>query len=148
MSFPLIFSKRPDPALIREEETLSRFIKSGSHYSKEKREVKYGAFIPTKKGQTSVFRTSGLTEGGIWLLGRDQVGSSLASGHRMHGRGDIRAREIRPTGLRAEPEVSTHPRHANILGWPSEKPQQLVLAGQLALNATLHLLEGRTRPRA
>jgi hypothetical protein len=34
-----------------------------------------------------------------------------------------------------------HHLHANILGWPSEEPQQKNLANMLALKATLRLLE-------
>ena len=89
--------------------------------------------------QTSVFRTSGLTEGAIWLLARDQL--DLPPGRRIHGRGDIEAGGVRSTELKVEPEVSTHHLHANILGWPSEKEKQRLFAGELALKATLHLLE-------
>ena len=138
-SFSRIFSKRPDPSVITEEEVLSRFINSDSHYRKEKKRVLYGAFLPTRNGETSVFRTSGLTEGAIWSLAQEQL--DLPSGRRIHGRGDVEARGVRSTGLRAEPEVSTHHLHANILGWPSEKEKQRLFAGELALKATLHLLE-------
>jgi len=92
-----------------------------------------------RDGQTSVFRTSGLTGDAIWSLARDQL--DLPSGRRIHGRGDIEASGIRSTGLRVEPEVSTHHLHANILGWPSEKLQQQLFASELALKATLRLLE-------
>ena len=92
-----------------------------------------------RNGQTSVFRTSGLTERAIWLLGRNQLG--LPPGRRIHGRGDVEASNIRLVTLRVEPETSTHPRHANILGWPSEEEQQKILALQLALKATLRILE-------
>jgi len=138
-NFSRIFSKRPDPSVIREEEVLSRFINSTSHYRKEKKRVLYGVFLPTRNGETSVFRTSGLTEGAIWLLARDQL--DLPHGRRIHGRGDIEASGIRSTGLRVEPEVSMHPLHANILGWPSEKLQQQLFASELALKATLRLFE-------
>ena len=140
-NFSRIFSKRPDPSVIREEEVLSRFINSTSHYRKEKKRVLYGAFLPTRNGETSVFRTSDLAESAIWSLAQEQLAPRLPSGRRIHGRGDIEVSGIRSTGLRVEPEVSTHHLHANILGWPSEKEKQRLFAGELALRATLRLLE-------
>lgn len=92
-----------------------------------------------RNGQTSVFRTSSLTEGTIWSLAQEQL--VLPSGRCIHGRGDVEAREVRSTGIGVEPEVSMHRLHANILGWPSEEPQQKILANMLALKATLRLLE-------
>lgn len=93
----------------------------------------------SKTGDTSVFRTSGLNEIEIWSLAQ-KYGPNLPSGRRIHGCGDIHVAEVRSEGLRVEPDVSTHLRHANILGWSTEILRQRVIAIKLAQKAILHLI--------
>lgn len=121
---------------IRPEEPLSRFILSKSHFSKENQRVKYGAFLPASSGETSVFRTSELSDSQIWNLGDIYV----AQQRKMPalGRGDILSSVIFERGLKITAD-NNPPRHANIIGWPEEKSKQKLIAIELAANATLHL---------
>lgn len=102
----------------------------------------HGAFMPKPEdNQTSVFRTSGIDETGILSIAKDQILHGLRVGQRIHGRGDITAFEICIQTLKVKPEISSHPLHANIHGWPFDKEHQLILAGELAMKAKLRLFE-------
>lgn len=50
-------------------EILSRFVTSKQHYRPSNNTIKWNAFMPDKKGETSVFRTSGISDNEIWSLG-------------------------------------------------------------------------------
>ncbi len=121
---------------INPEEYLSRFLFSNSHFSKENQRVKYGAFLPAKNGETSVFRTSNLSDNQIWDLGERNVAQERKKP--LLGRGDIRSSMVFESGLKIRPD-NNPPRHANIIGWPEEKSKQKLIAIELAANATFHL---------
>jgi hypothetical protein len=118
-------------------ETLSRFIFSTRHFSRQPPRVKAEAFMPNQ-GEVSVFRVDGLTGPQIWEIGTDIAEKR----HRnLYARGDTRAREVRQTGLDVSP-MEPPARHANIVGWPEDdKPRQKLIALQLAAAATLVLSE-------
>jgi hypothetical protein len=139
-NFSRISLRAFSPTPVEAKETLSRFITSSRWYSRTKGEVKHAAFMPAGNGETSLFRTDGLDENNIWLLGQEQLGRRLSAGRHIHGRGDIRAQEIYAVALRVEPEISLHPLHANIVNWPSDEPRRLFLAAEIARKATLQLL--------
>jgi len=83
--------------------------------------------MPPEDLKLSVFRIDGLHADLIWNLG-----SSLRKKRTLHGRADILYRdvsEIEPLLAIAEPPP---PLHANIVGWPSEKSERLLLAADLA----------------
>lgn len=104
--------------------------------------LKYNAFMPRSiedgPPSLSVFRIDGLTDEQVWELARVHILSRLRAGRRVHGRADIEADGV----LAAKPlEVEfddTPPRHANVVGWPREREQQMVLAQALA-NAARHM---------
>ena len=54
-------------------EILSRFILQTNWFSSSENRVKYAAFLPDKNGETSVFRTSGITNNEIWEIGDCEV---------------------------------------------------------------------------
>lgn len=97
--------------------------------------MKYGAYMPAPNGETSVFRTSNLSDGEIWDIGYKYVAEpSMRS---LYARGDTTAATIRKTGLDIVPETTPHPLHSNIVKWPSEKDEQKMLAVEIANQATL-----------
>jgi hypothetical protein len=98
--------------------------------------VKPGAFLPARDGATSVYRTRGLTEEEIWILGEAKVTGPTRK--TLYGRGDLPVSAVHATGLRVDPDDSP-PRHAAIVGWPEEKDARLSLAQQLAAKASLKL---------
>lgn len=116
------------------DESLSHFIFSSTWFSPNTARVKYNAFMP-RQGEVSVFRIDRLSENQIWTIGRDVVGYGTRN---PKARGDIKAAKVRESRLNvlaAEPP----PRHANLVGWPSEKSEQKLIAKQLAAGAILKL---------
>ena len=79
--------------------------------------------------ELSVFRVDGLSEEEIWTHARRYA---LPPGRNIHGRADLADKAIAASGpLRVDYDDSP-PRHANVVGWPKEKDEQLALAQDLA----------------
>ncbi|MET0091845.1 MAG: hypothetical protein ABW068_17840 [Candidatus Thiodiazotropha sp.] len=116
-------------------EQIARYILSKRHFSTSKRTVKYAAYLPAPNGETSVYRTSGVSEEDIWEIGQENV--AKPSGRTLYARGETTAGVILRTGLALFPESTPHPLHANIMNWPSEKDEQKMLALEIANEATL-----------
>jgi hypothetical protein len=117
-------------------EPLSRFIFSKNHFHRKTMRPKPDAFLPSGSPlQTSVFRTIGLMPEYIWQIGLE-IGS--VRGRTLRARADLVARAVLDAGLVLDPD-NTPPRHTNIVGWPEEKHEQLMLATELAEAATLHI---------
>lgn len=112
------------PDRIGDEELLSRFLKSKSYFSVEKKRVKYGAFLPNPKdGTCSVFRHTGEPANELWTIGRSELGKDAS----IYGAGILSAEAIRTATLvvtASEPP----PRHANIEGWPADVDPVLTAA--------------------
>jgi hypothetical protein len=122
-----------------DSEPLSRFIFPKNHFHRQTMRPKPDAFLPSgTPPQASVFRTIGLTSAEIWQIGLE-IGS--VRGRTLRARADVFARAVLDTGLVVDPD-DTPPRHANIIGWPEEKHEQLMLATELAEAATLHIKPG------
>lgn len=119
------------------EENLTRYIFSKDHFSPQKGIVKYGAFLPDRNGETSVFRTSNLDDVTVWQIGRLIV----APGHQspLRARADIVTQSVLEEGLRVAPDPPLHPRHANIIGWSSDGSKHRLVALKLADKASLFL---------
>ena len=122
------------------DESLARYIFDKRHYSvsdekgKEGR-VTYRAFLPTKNGETSVFRVADLSDTEIWDIGEREVAQKRQMS--LLARGDINVSKVTALGLKVDPN-NNPPRHANIIGWP-EKSAQTAIAIELAGRAQLHL---------
>jgi len=133
--------QRPDPEFARlpeQEEPLSRFLFSTkSHFSIEKKLVKSGAFLPEPTTlETSVFRTTGLLSSEIWAIGERHV--AKPSGRTLRARAELLAKSVYSVALNIHPDNNPE-RHATIVGWPTEKNEQLMLAAQLAAESALNL---------
>jgi hypothetical protein len=121
---------------VNPKEILARYLFSHTHYSREKNIVKPTAFLPAPNSDMlSVFRTSDLSNDEIWAIG-NSVGQP--SQRTLHGRADIVSLQVQKQGLVIDPN-NNPPRHANITGWPSEKPKRLSIAQELAEVAKLKL---------
>lgn len=70
----------------------------------------------------------------VWEIGRRQV--AKVSGRTLHARADLSVSTVFEIGLQVEPDEPPH-RHANIQGWPENKPEKMSLAQQLAAGALL-----------
>jgi len=57
-----------DPEITPDEQ-LARYLLSRSQFSRQKRTVKSGAFMPGPSGELSVFRIRGLAVEQVWSVG-------------------------------------------------------------------------------
>jgi hypothetical protein len=110
-------------------ENLSRYIFQSNHIRPSDGTVKFAAFMPDRNGETSVFRTSGMSEQNIWEIGNCEV--AIRRGKPLLGRADILAREVLARHLEVDPSEPP-PRHANIVAWPDEKSKRHLIALELA----------------
>lgn len=85
----------------------------------------------------SVFQIAGLRDDEIWRFGREVAAE--ARGQSPRARAEITAAVVRAQSLDVVSAPETHPRHANIVGWPPEKEKIRAIALELATNATLKL---------
>lgn len=128
------------PTTINSDEPLARYILSSNSYSRTKDIVKPTLFMPPSNRELSVYRIQELNEGEIVRLGKENVCRPSKEGQQrnLHGFARFNAKTVLETDLDFlvdnEPE-----RHANIIGWPSEKSAQKSIAQVLASKATLHL---------
>ena len=116
-------------------EILSRFILQTNWFSSSENRVKYAAFLPDKNGETSVFRTSGITNNEIWEIGDCEV--SIKRGKPILGRADIGINNVISKDLEVVPREPPL-RHANIIGWPDERSKQKIIAIELASESIFH----------
>ncbi|MEW8660078.1 MAG: hypothetical protein AB2603_17300 [Candidatus Thiodiazotropha endolucinida] len=125
---------------ISPKENITRYIfnkKKG--YSEVKECVKHGAYMPAPDGNASVYRTSEITEQGIWDLGVEYVEKKRKDGKKIKARADIIAAEIYEQELSIVPDTTPHELHANISNWPEEKDKKLMKAVELANAAQLRI---------
>lgn len=116
-------------------ERISRFARHSSQYSVVAKRVRHSAFMPPRSFRLSVFRTSDMENQEIWALADDVVSSNPP----IKARADVASDHVLGVGLQIESEPGPHPRHADIIGWPEEKAEQMDAAKELAIQATLVL---------
>ena len=124
--------------LVSPTEPTARFITQKAYYRPGDKTVKHNAYMPNKDGETSIYRTSGITHPEICEIGQKYVGDII--GRSIKGHAEIVVSEILKHRLAVEPDPSPHPRHANIISWPKDKAEQKIIAIELAANALLHLM--------
>ena len=118
-------------APVTDSENLARFVLFRGWVRSSNSTVKPDAFIPYPYPDPSVTRHIGLSEQEIWQLGQAVADSRPAT---LHGRADIQALQVTGRSLRIVP-TSEPKNHANITGWPKDKPAQKIIALQLAADA-------------
>jgi hypothetical protein len=121
-------------AFVADHERLSRFLVFRRWFNPEGEYVKAAAFQPNQKLETSVFRTTDLNEATVWPLADAAVLNR--EGALLHGRADIFAGQVRAMGLGVRAQEPP-PRHADLIGWSSEKDAQKSRAQQLSAAAKL-----------
>lgn len=94
--------------------------------------------MPNREGETSVYRTTDLTTQQIYEIGEIHVANIIRKA--LLGRADITSLSVLSRDLKVQPHTAPHPRHANIIGWPSEKSERKLIAIELAAEAQLHLI--------
>lgn len=111
------------------DEQLARFILF-SKWFRSDATVRPEAFMPHPHVDLSVTRHQSLSEHEIWAIGQGVAG---VRGATLYGRADIRAADALRQSLNVKSvPVKNNPNHANIIGWPEQKPAQKIIALQLA----------------
>ena len=62
---------------------------------------------------------------------------SEVSGRTLRARGDLFVSDVFTVGLNVELETGTHHLHANVIGWPTQKGQRILIAKKLEGKAQL-----------
>lgn len=117
-------------------ELLSRFIFKKGDFAATKNLVKPDAFLPSRAGETSVFRIRELDEVAIWRVGQSVADVSKRD---LKARADVLAEVVTKTGLRINPDNEPE-RHCVVVGWSPHKDAQLMQAVELANAASLTLI--------
>jgi hypothetical protein len=125
---------------VSNDEWLARYVVRKEHVRPDGT-VKPDPFIPYKWVELSVTRHRGLDDQEIWAAGED-VSSEL--GEPLIGRADAKAEVYVQRGLRVVPApLPKNRNHADVVGWPMDKPGQKEIALLIAREATF-----RPRPRS
>ena len=116
--------------VVADNELLARFIV----YSDEKRSdgtVKHKLFLPHKLVELSVNRHREASAEETWQAGYDVAAER---GRTLHGLANIRASHCRIDKLDVVPDpvLPKNPNHANIIGYPPAKEDQMAIAKVLA----------------
>lgn len=114
-------------------EWLARFIHFKS-YIRQDRTIRPNAFIPHPHPNLSVTRHLQLSEWEIWEVARNVARQTNKP---LYGRVDVQARVFQQQQLIviADPVLPGNPNHANVTGWPEEKPAQKSIAQEIAAAA-------------
>ena len=94
--------------------------------------------MPNQNGEVSVYRTKDLTCQQINEIGQLHVAE--IQNKKLLGRAEIVTSSILKQDLKIEADTEPHPRHANIIGWPTDKSKHKMIAIELAAEAQLHLI--------
>jgi len=94
--------------------------------------------MPSREGETSVYRTQDLKEDEIFKIGRTYVAEKRNKP--LKGRADIQASNVFDQNLNILPQPEVHQRHCSIVDWPEDKAKIKEIALKLAAKATLILI--------
>jgi len=117
--------------VIAPDEILARYITSSRWFRRQNLtvKVKQDAFIPPDS-ELSVTRHLGLTEEGIWAIGKKIAASIPRS---LHGRADVETSSVIAQHLNVVPQpANDNPNHANIINWPQDKDAGKMCALEIA----------------
>ena len=121
-----------DPARVPEVgggETVTRFLMFSQWYRADQT-IKYEAFMPPDDLEFSVTRLLEATDSELWDVG---ARVAMASGRNLHGRADVSVQRFLGHQLRVQAEsLADNPNHAKVMGWSTDKAQQIIVAKQLA----------------
>jgi hypothetical protein len=120
---------------VTSDEKLARFVLFSKWFRSDST-VRHEAFMPHPHVDLSVTRHLGFTEPKIWGIGQEVATVRKVV---LYGRADICAEDVmrQALGLQAAP-VKNNSNHANITDWPTQKPEQKIIAMKLAATAKYH----------
>lgn len=134
---------KPEPyENINDSEPICRFIFSDKYYSSQKQIVKAGAFSPSRTGETSILRIANLTNEDIYQIDLEYISGRRKDNKKSQGRADLMVYDVKAIngGLFLSADIEdTHPRHANIKGYASDKSLLMQQTIELANKSSLVL---------
>ena len=115
---------------VADNELLARFILN-SNETRDDGTVKPKLFLPYRRIELSVNRHREATSDETWQVGRDVA---TARSKQLYGLSNIRASSCRIETLdvAATPILANNPNHADIVGYPPKKEDQMSLATKIA----------------
>lgn len=116
---------------VTDEEFLARFVLFRGWIRSSDGQIKPDAFIPYPYPDLSVTRHIGLSVEEIWQIGQKVADVRPAT---LYGRADLQAVHVKRQSLRIVPTAEPK-NHANVTGWPKDKPAQKIIAQELAAAA-------------
>lgn len=121
-------NENPSLPQVTDDEVLARFILFRGWIRNSDSAVRPDAFIPYPYPDLSVTRHMGLSVEEVWQISQAVAATRPAT---LYGRADIRAAHVRRQSLRIVPTPEPK-NHANVTGWPKDKPAQKIIAQELA----------------
>jgi hypothetical protein len=116
---------------VSEDEWMARFILFRHWIRKSDPPVRPDAFIPHPYPGLSVTRHIDLSETELWRIGQEIADKRPAT---LYGRADLQAISVIKKCLRIVPTPEPK-NHADITGWPADKPSQKIIAQEIAAEA-------------
>lgn len=131
----------PNP--IEGSEKITRFI-TASKWFRSDQTVRLDAFIPAPGSDVSVTRNKNLSATQLWQIGQNIADGRHPTRATLYGRAETRVEKVRREKLDVEAKpVPENLNHAEIVGWPMDKPSQKNLAQQLAYHSVFTPKPGR-----
>jgi hypothetical protein len=121
----------PTLSPVLDNEWMARFILFRHWIRSGEPHVRPDAFIPHPYPDLSVTRHIDLSEAELWKIGQAIADRRPAT---LYGRADLQAISIIKKSLRIVP-TPEQKNHANITGWPADKPSQKIIAQEIAAEA-------------
>ncbi|HAX90642.1 MAG TPA: hypothetical protein DCY07_00330 [Rhodospirillaceae bacterium] len=121
--------------IVAPNERLSRFIFDPAFI---KGNVSQSIFKPPKNLTFSTYRTTKINDAAIWHIGDKYVAPPNKP---VLGRVDLLAVDYQNEGLGFIPNGIPHPRHADVVGWNTNKPDDHAKRVSLAMKAKIKIRE-------
>ena len=110
---------------VADTEWLARYILR-HEYVRSDGSLRPDPFIPYKQVELSVTRHLGLDEREIWEAGQSVAAATATA---LHGRADVQAHVFARQRLQVLPKpLGGNLNHADVVGWPADKPAQKEIA--------------------
>jgi hypothetical protein len=125
---------------VTSNELLARFVIFSRHFRPSDNTIKPDAFLPHPLVQLSVTRHREATEDELWQEGKRVAAIRTAT---LYGRADVVANAFEREDLAVvEKPIAENPNHADVVGWPADKPAQKMKAREIANKAVFNAVPG------
>lgn len=125
----------PADTPLHSDEPIARYVVNSRKVSTQQKKLKAEAFIPHPYKEMSVFRTKDLDHEKTRLIGQSEFADKLPEPKRLLAWGVFQKSTLdhERVGLAIaarEPNDTSHPRHRDVVGWPSADDSKIAKAKQ------------------